>query len=45
MLGCTLYELCTLQKPFKGESISEIAFKIINEPHPKIHRNYSDFIS
>ncbi|CAD8066645.1 unnamed protein product [Paramecium primaurelia] len=45
MLGCTLYELCTLQKPFKGESISEIAFKIINEPHPKIQRNYSDFIS
>ncbi|CAD8126522.1 unnamed protein product [Paramecium sonneborni] len=45
MLGCTLYELCSLQKPFKGESISEIAFKIINEPHPKISKNYSDFIS
>lgn len=45
MLGCTLYELCALQKPFKGESINEIANKIINEPHPKIPNSYSEFIS
>ena len=28
-LGCVLYELCTLRRPFSGQSVSAIAVKIL----------------
>lgn len=37
-LGCVLYEMCTLKKPFDGESIPMVMNKIINQtviPPPK----------
>ena len=44
MLGCLLYELCTLEKPFPGNSYPEIIQKITHqEPNP-ISNNYSPFI-
>jgi serine/threonine-protein kinase len=33
-LGVVLYELLTGTKPFEGESIAELLFKIANEKHP-----------
>ncbi|CAD8058255.1 unnamed protein product [Paramecium primaurelia] len=45
MLGCAIYELCTLQKPFTAESINALATKIINEQHTKISDHYSEFLS
>lgn len=33
-LGVVLYELLTGEKPFEGESIAELLFKIANEKHP-----------
>lgn len=45
MLGCALYELTSLEKPFIGDSINVIANKIINEPHIKIPDHYSTSLS
>jgi eukaryotic-like serine/threonine-protein kinase len=33
-LGVMFYELMTGEKPFEGESIATLLFKIANEPHP-----------
>lgn len=30
-LGCVLYELCTLRRPFGGQSVSAIAVKILRQ--------------
>jgi CHASE2 domain-containing sensor protein/tRNA A-37 threonylcarbamoyl transferase component Bud32 len=35
-LGVTLYELLTAEKPFTGESVATLMFRIANEPHPAI---------
>jgi eukaryotic-like serine/threonine-protein kinase len=35
-LGVTLYELLTGEKPFTGESVATLMFRIANEPHPAI---------
>jgi serine/threonine-protein kinase len=35
-LGVTLYELLTGEKPFTGESVATLMFRIANEPHPPI---------
>ncbi|CAD8074488.1 unnamed protein product [Paramecium sonneborni] len=45
MLGCAIYELCTLQKPFTAESINALATKIINDQHTKISDHYTEFLS
>ena len=44
MLGCTLYELCTLKKPFKGDSISTVILAILNETPEPIDHDYSSFL-
>ena len=38
-LGVTLYELLTGEKPFTGESVATLMFRIANEPHPPIRRH------
>ena len=43
MMGCLLYELSTLKKPFKSESIKILIQNIIyKEPEPIANTNYSD---
>lgn len=44
MLGCLLYELCTLEKPFTGENITIIINKILNEEPKPISIFYSPLI-
>jgi CHASE2 domain-containing sensor protein len=35
-LGVTLYQMCSGQLPFQGDSMAQLMFKIANEPHPDI---------
>ena len=35
-LGVTLYQMCSGQLPFVGESMTQLMFKIAGEPHPDI---------
>jgi NIMA (never in mitosis gene a)-related kinase len=30
MLGCILYELCTLRRPFEGDSLNVVISKIVS---------------
>ena len=32
MLGCVLYEMCTLKRPFEGEALSQVVHRIIEVP-------------
>jgi eukaryotic-like serine/threonine-protein kinase len=41
-LGVTLYELLTAEKPFTGESIATLMFRIANEPHTEIMTHRED---
>lgn len=46
MLGCLLYELCALEKPFSADNISVLMQKILKEePKPLPNKDYSPFIS
>jgi eukaryotic-like serine/threonine-protein kinase len=38
-LGVTMYELLTGEKPFTGESVATLMYRIANEPHPPIRRH------
>ncbi len=42
MLGCLLYELCTLHKPFEGDSLHGVMTKILSQPYMPLPKNYSD---
>lgn len=42
MLGCVLFELCTLRKPFMGSNMIELMNNIINEPVKEIPDHYSE---
>ena len=44
MLGCAIYELCSLEKAFQGESLSEIIQKIMKEKQKGIPNIYSPFL-
>ncbi len=41
-LGVTLYELLTGEKPFTGESVATLMFRIANSPHPSIKEQRAD---
>ena len=45
MLGCLLYELCALEKPFPGNSMPEIIQKIVNDEPMAIPKSYSFFLT
>ena len=42
MLGCLLYELCSLKKPFLADNIVRLMNLIVTEPIPEIPKEYSD---
>eukprot|EP01022_Parablepharisma_sp_SALTPOND_P016131 TRINITY_DN2330_c0_g1_i1.p1 TRINITY_DN2330_c0_g1~~TRINITY_DN2330_c0_g1_i1.p1 ORF type:complete len:504 (+),score=60.57 TRINITY_DN2330_c0_g1_i1:675-2186(+) len=42
MLGCLLYELCTLHKPFEGDSLHGVMTKILSQPYMPLPKNYSE---
>jgi len=44
MLGCLLHELCSLEKPFKGEAFLQVAHQIIKEDPAPIPQHYSAFL-
>lgn len=44
MLGCVLFELCSLQKPFQAENLYELMSSIINKPYVDLPKNYSNDI-
>ncbi len=41
-LGVTLYELLTGEKPFTGETVATLMFRIANAPHPRIEAARAD---
>src|SRR5512142_97586 len=41
-LGVTLYELLTGEKPFTGETVATLMFRIANAPHPPIEQARAD---
>lgn len=40
-IGCLLYEMCTFQRPFIGDTIYEVFSAIIKEEPPSIINVYS----
>ena len=36
MLGCILYELCALRRPFEGDSLNQVLHKITKTEPPKL---------
>jgi eukaryotic-like serine/threonine-protein kinase len=44
-LGVTLYELLTGEKPFTGETVATLMYRIANAPHPPIEQARADLPS
>ena len=42
MIGCVLFELMTLELPFKGNNLPILMKNIINNPTPEINTNYNE---
>jgi hypothetical protein len=42
MLGCALYEISSLRKPFPGKSIHSVMTKILFQDAEKLPENYSE---
>ena len=42
MLGCILYELCTLHRPFEGESLNMLVQQITRQPFEELDKNMYD---
>ena len=42
MVGCVIYELCSLKKPFNGDNLMVLMRNIVTEKVPPIPDNYSD---
>jgi NIMA (never in mitosis gene a)-related kinase len=40
MLGCILYELCSLHRPFEGESLNQVLNKILKEDPKKLSNDF-----
>ena len=42
MLCCILYELCTLQRPFEGDSLQRVVHQIIEQPFEALDEAHFD---
>jgi serine/threonine protein kinase len=40
MLGCILYELCTLRRPFEGDSLNQVLNKITKVNHQNLGEEF-----
>jgi NIMA (never in mitosis gene a)-related kinase len=40
MLGCILYELCMLRRPFEGDSLNQVLHKITKESYKKLPNDF-----
>jgi len=45
MLGCLLYELCALHKPFEGDSLHCVLNKILTQEYVPLPKGYSETVS
>ena len=39
-LGCVLYEMCMLKRPFRGKTMNDVIMKITQNPTPAIQKYY-----
>ena len=39
MLGCILYEMCSLRRPFEGESLNQVLNRILKEEPKKLSKD------
>ena len=44
-IGCILYELTTLKKPFEGSSLNQLMIRILKGTYPPISSRYSENLS
>ena len=44
-LGCIIYELCSLKRPFEGESIATVLNSILNKVPDPVPESYSDLLT
>jgi NIMA (never in mitosis gene a)-related kinase 1/4/5 len=44
-LGCIIYELCSLRRPFEGESIATVLNNILNKTPELLPEEYSDLLT
>jgi NIMA (never in mitosis gene a)-related kinase len=42
MLGCILYELCMLKRPFEGDSLNQVLNKITKEGYKKLSDHFDE---
>jgi len=42
MLGCILYEMCMLKRPFEGDSLNQVLNKITTVNYPKLPNDFED---
>ena len=40
MLGCILYEMCMLKRPFQADNLNQVLKKITNVNYPKLSENF-----
>lgn len=45
MLGCCLYEMVTLTRPFDGKNLNQVVTSILNKPPPELDGFFGPILS